>query len=163
MKKLFLENNVKSAPWCKLSEELFDGYKYIMENSFLIEEAFPAIIKHKNSCKGKGIFLINNSDELDDFVNEDDSLNEYIIEKYYNGKNWAEYILANPDKNFRVAIKNMQDKIRHFSIKCSMRAAIRRANCKRMCFVCCRAARLIACMPFRQPLFTAKRLMPQAA
>jgi signal transduction histidine kinase len=44
----------------------------------------------------------------------------YIIEKYYNGKNWAEYILANPDKNFRVAIKNMQDKIRHFSIKCSI-------------------------------------------
>ena len=84
MKKLFLENNVKSAPWCKLSEELFDGYKYIMENSFSIEEAFPAIIKHKNSCKGKGIFLINNSDELDDFVNENDSLNEYIIEKYYN-------------------------------------------------------------------------------
>ena len=84
MKKLFLENNVKSAPWCKLSEELFDGYKYIMENSFSIEEAFPAIIKHKNSCKGKGIFLINNSNDLDSFVNENDSLNEYIIEKYYN-------------------------------------------------------------------------------
>ena len=43
----------------------------------------------------------------------------YIIEKYYNGKNWAEYVLANPDKNFRVALKNMQENIRHFSIKCS--------------------------------------------
>ena len=52
------------------------------------------------------------------FIDMQDDI--YIIEKYYNGKNWAEYILANPDKNFRVAIKNMQDKIRHFSIKCSI-------------------------------------------
>jgi signal transduction histidine kinase len=43
----------------------------------------------------------------------------YIIEKYYNGKNWAEYILANPAKNFRVAMKNMENEIKHFSIKCS--------------------------------------------
>ncbi|MDD3056195.1 MAG: ATP-binding protein [Aliarcobacter sp.] len=52
------------------------------------------------------------------FIDMQDDI--YIIEKYYNGKNWAEYILANPDKNFRVAIKNMQDKIRYFSIKCSI-------------------------------------------
>ena len=52
------------------------------------------------------------------FIDMQDNI--YIIEKYYNGRNWAEHILANPDKNFRVAIKNMQDKIRHFSIKCSI-------------------------------------------
>ena len=52
------------------------------------------------------------------FIDMQDDI--YIIEKYYNGKNWAEHILTNPDKNFRVAIKNMQDKIRHFSIKCSI-------------------------------------------
>ena len=52
------------------------------------------------------------------FIDMQDDI--YIIEKYYNGKNWAEYILANPDKNFRVALKNMQEKIRHFSIKCSI-------------------------------------------
>ena len=43
----------------------------------------------------------------------------YIVEKLYNGKNWAEYILLNQDKNFRAAIKNMKNEIRHFSIKCS--------------------------------------------
>ena len=52
------------------------------------------------------------------FIDMQDNI--YIIEKYYNGRNWTEHILANPDKNFRVAIKNMQDKIRHFSIKCSI-------------------------------------------
>lgn len=43
----------------------------------------------------------------------------YIVEKLYNEKNWAEYILLNQDKNFRAAIKNMKNEIRHFSIKCS--------------------------------------------
>jgi signal transduction histidine kinase len=43
----------------------------------------------------------------------------YIVEKLYNGKNWAEYILLNQDKNFRAAIKNMKNEISHFSIKCS--------------------------------------------
>jgi signal transduction histidine kinase len=43
----------------------------------------------------------------------------YIIEKLYHGKNWAEYILLNQDKNFRAAIRNMEKEIRHFSIKCS--------------------------------------------
>jgi signal transduction histidine kinase len=51
------------------------------------------------------------------FINMENDL--YIIEKYYNGKNWAEYILANPTQNFRVAMKNMKNEIRHFSIKCS--------------------------------------------
>ena len=51
------------------------------------------------------------------FLNMDDE--NYIIDKYYNGKNWAEYILYNQDKNFRVAIKNMGNEINHFSVKCS--------------------------------------------
>jgi nitrogen-specific signal transduction histidine kinase len=51
------------------------------------------------------------------FIDMQDDI--YIIEKYYNGKNWAEYILANPANNFRVAMKNRENQIRHFSIKCS--------------------------------------------
>ena len=51
------------------------------------------------------------------FLNMDDE--NYIIDKYYNGRNWAEYVLNNQDKNFRVAIKNMENEINHFSIKCS--------------------------------------------
>ena len=52
------------------------------------------------------------------FIDMEDEI--YIIEKYYNGKNWAEHVLVNPNKNFRVAIKNMQEELRHFSIKCSI-------------------------------------------
>ncbi|MDY3199986.1 MAG: ATP-binding protein [Arcobacter sp.] len=44
----------------------------------------------------------------------------YIIKKDYAGKNWAEYVLSNEDKNFKVAIKNSNDKITHFSLKASM-------------------------------------------
>ncbi|QKF76854.1 ATP-binding protein [Arcobacter defluvii] len=44
----------------------------------------------------------------------------YIIKKDYGGKNWAEYVLNNEDKNFKVAIKNSNDKITHFSLKASM-------------------------------------------
>ncbi|MDD2290954.1 MAG: ATP-binding protein [Aliarcobacter sp.] len=51
------------------------------------------------------------------FLNMDDE--NYIIDKYYNGRNWAEYVLNNQDKNFRVAIKNMENEINHFSVKCS--------------------------------------------
>lgn len=43
----------------------------------------------------------------------------YIIEKYYNGKNWAEHVFINQDKNFRVAIKTLQNELKHFSIKSS--------------------------------------------
>ncbi|MDD2895404.1 MAG: ATP-binding protein [Aliarcobacter sp.] len=47
---------------------------------------------------------------------EDDT---YIIEKYYNGRNWAEHVLINQDINFRVAIKNLENELKHFSIKSS--------------------------------------------
>ena len=43
----------------------------------------------------------------------------YIIEKDYDGKNWAEYVLENADKNFKVAMKNKDVEIRHFSLKTS--------------------------------------------
>ena len=43
----------------------------------------------------------------------------YIFEKEYNGKNWAEYVLENDKKNFKVAMKNENGEIRHFSLKTS--------------------------------------------
>ncbi len=44
---------------------------------------------------------------------------KYLIEKLYDDKNWAEHVLLNQDKNFRVAIKNKYGQIRHFSVNCS--------------------------------------------
>jgi len=43
----------------------------------------------------------------------------YILEKDYDGKNWAQYVFENKNKNFRVAMKNSLDEIRHFSLNAS--------------------------------------------
>jgi len=83
MKECFDKLSVKSAPWCKLDNEIDEGYVDIMSIKYGLELHFPAIIKHKNSCKGEGIFLVNDQEELDSFIAEK-STNNYIIEKYYN-------------------------------------------------------------------------------
>ncbi|PRM88781.1 hypothetical protein CJ671_08380 [Aliarcobacter cryaerophilus] len=44
---------------------------------------------------------------------------DYVINKDYDGKNWVEYIFENQDKNFKVAMKNSKDELRHFSVKTS--------------------------------------------
>lgn len=51
---------------------------------------------------------------------EDLKKDDYIINIDYSGKNWAEHIFENPDKNFKVAIKNSKKELRHFSVKTSI-------------------------------------------
>jgi nitrogen-specific signal transduction histidine kinase len=51
------------------------------------------------------------------FIDLDNDL--YIVDKDYEGKNWAEHILINSEKHFRVAMKNSKNEIRHFSVKAS--------------------------------------------
>lgn len=43
----------------------------------------------------------------------------YVIEKDYDNKNWAEYVLENKNKNFKVAMKDKNGEIKHFSLKTS--------------------------------------------
>lgn len=75
MKGKFLYHGVRSADW-----ELIDGVE-IEENW----NHYPAIIKHKNSCKGQGIYYIENKDSLIKFIdNNHNNLKNYIIEKYYD-------------------------------------------------------------------------------
>lgn len=46
---------------------------------------------------------------------------QYIVDKVYeNDKNWAEYILDNPNKKFKVAMIDFEKKLRHFSIDVSV-------------------------------------------
>lgn len=52
---------------------------------------------------------------------EDDS---YIIEKNYNGKNWAEHILSNQKQNFKAAIFNEEKELCHFSINVSQEKSL---------------------------------------
>ena len=51
------------------------------------------------------------------FIDMNDEM--YIIDKDYNGKNWAEFILENSNKNFRVAMLNYKKDLKHFSISVS--------------------------------------------
>lgn len=91
MKTLFTENEVKSAEWSSLSIELMkmfeDAGALMINNNEALNigwNKFPAIIKHKNSCKGNGIFYIESEDDLISFMDSHDNLQNYIIEKYYN-------------------------------------------------------------------------------
>ncbi|QDF28373.1 ATP-binding protein [Halarcobacter anaerophilus] len=47
------------------------------------------------------------------FVNMDDET--YLIDKDYNGKNWAEYILENPQIRFKAAIEK-DNRLHHFTL-----------------------------------------------
>ena len=81
MKQCFAENEVKSANWMNLKEV----FLAVWENEDgKMWEYYPAIIKHKNSCKGQGIFYINNMDELVEFMDSHNNLHNYIIEEYKN-------------------------------------------------------------------------------
>lgn len=73
MKLAFAEHDVKTAEWSGLDNPLF------------IEEfQGPYIIKYIHSSKGKGIYFMKTKEDVLRFVNEhSNSLDNYIIEKYY--------------------------------------------------------------------------------
>lgn len=73
MKSLFQENEIKTAKWWMLNNP----------DILIAMDTYPAIIKHKNSCKGEGIFLINTQEELQDFILAHNT-RDYIIEEYKN-------------------------------------------------------------------------------
>lgn len=72
MKRAFENSGVKTANW-KVCDEMEDW------------DIFPAIIKHKHSSKGEGIFYIKDQDDLDNFkIDHQGKLGNYIIEKYFS-------------------------------------------------------------------------------
>ncbi|CAM3802977.1 ATP-binding protein [Arcobacter cloacae] len=84
-------------------KEIIDANKKLCEFFIDIKNLQEFRNKYKCICKA----FIDMNDEF------------YVIEKDYNGKNWAEYVLENTDKNFKVAMKNKDGNIKHFSLKTS--------------------------------------------
>lgn len=81
MKTLFTQFGVKSARWRQLIHANTPMQDEIGERWNI----FPAIIKHKNSCKGKGIYLIESSEQLAEFIgSHQNQLASHIIEEYKN-------------------------------------------------------------------------------
>lgn len=71
MKARFDEGSVKTAEWAEMAPAM-------------TWNVFPAIIKHKGSHGGEGIFLIESAEQLQEWTRTHPSLNQYIIEKFYN-------------------------------------------------------------------------------
>lgn len=71
MKLAFDEHNVKTAEWW-----MFDNVDEFNEN-------YPLIIKHRHSSKGRGIFYIEDAEEMTRFIESHDNLDNYIIERFY--------------------------------------------------------------------------------
>ena len=85
------------------AKEIIDANKQLLK--------FFPLVKDLEEFKKTHICICNTFEDLE----KDD----YIINKDYNGKNWVEYIFENQDKNFKVAIRNSENKLRHFSVKTS--------------------------------------------
>ncbi|AXH09179.1 hypothetical protein CP960_01595 [Malaciobacter halophilus] len=86
-----------------------DGVNIINANKKLLK--FFKDVKNLKEFKQKYICVCKA------FLQMQDS--SYIVDKDYDGKNWAEYILSKPSKNYKVAMLNHLQNIRHFSVKVS--------------------------------------------
>lgn len=69
MKRLFDENGVRTATWW---ENISD----------ISEDSLPIVAKHNYGSRGRGNYLIQNQDELDNFRNRENT-GEFIFEKYH--------------------------------------------------------------------------------
>ncbi|RXK00074.1 hypothetical protein CRU98_02675 [Arcobacter sp. CECT 8986] len=86
-----------------------DGKTIINSNMQLLN--FFTDVKTQKEFKEKYICICHTFVEMEDST--------YVINKDYDGKNWAEYIFENQDENFKVAIYDTNEELRHFSINCS--------------------------------------------
>ncbi|MCB9096493.1 MAG: HAMP domain-containing histidine kinase [Arcobacter sp.] len=84
-------------------EEIIDANKQLCH--FFIDISNLQEFKNKYKCICTAFIDMNNE--------------FYVIEKDYDNKNWAEYVLENKNKNFKVAMKDKNGEIKHFSLKTS--------------------------------------------
>lgn len=81
MKKCFDEAQVKTAKWAILGDIL---HGVLEVEAYADWDDYPAIIKHKNSCKGQGIYYAENEESLLEIAaNLDGNIHNYICEKYH--------------------------------------------------------------------------------
>lgn len=82
MKFQFKLSDVKSPEWGLMSEQF-------------VPKQYPIVVKHKNSMKGKGVWLIENEEELKKFIEEHkDKIKDHHWEKYYKIVNEFRVLVA---------------------------------------------------------------------
>jgi signal transduction histidine kinase len=112
IKQLRIQQNYKQSILDSQSNIIVitDGKNIIGSNKKLLD--FFTDVKDLREFKEKYICICSAFIEMED--------DKYIIDKDYNNKNWAEYILENPNDNFKVAMYNNNKELKHFSIKTSL-------------------------------------------
>lgn len=86
-----------------------DGEKIVTANQQLFN-FFPSV-KNIDEFRNKYVCIC--------YTFEDMKNDEYLKNRFYDGKNWAEYLFINSNKSFKVAIKNSNNELRYFSVKAS--------------------------------------------
>ena len=89
MKQCFTQAGVKTAKWCKASEEyeiLENGIKFLLgqnDHEQFNGLEFPMVAKSYFGSRGQGNTLIKNKQEFENWL-RGKNLNNYILEKFYN-------------------------------------------------------------------------------
>lgn len=86
-----------------------DGEKIVTANQQLFN-FFPSV-QNIDEFRNKYVCIC--------YTFEDMKNDEYLKNRFYDGKNWAEYLFSNSNKSFKVAIKNSNNELRYFSVKAS--------------------------------------------
>ncbi|MDX4051011.1 HAMP domain-containing sensor histidine kinase [Aliarcobacter skirrowii] len=86
-----------------------DGEKIVNANQQLFN-FFPSV-QNIDEFRNKYVCIC--------YTFEDMKNDEYLKNRFYDGKNWAEYLFTNNHKSFKVAIKNSNNELRYFSVKAS--------------------------------------------
>lgn len=86
-----------------------DGEKIVNANQQLFN-FFPSV-KNIDEFRNKYVCIC--------YTFEDMKNDEYLKNRFYDGKNWAEYLFTNNNKSFKVGIKNSNNELRYFSVKAS--------------------------------------------
>ncbi|WP_072682685.1 ATP-binding protein [Arcobacter sp. LA11] len=120
----------------KLNNELKENLKKIKlqesRNQIILDSQKNIIVitdgeKLQNANKELLVFF-DDYKSLDDYKKDYDCICEtfiemlddsYVIEKDYDGKNWAEYILDNPTRKFKAAIKR-KEVVHHFTLNVNL-------------------------------------------
>ncbi len=103
----------------KRAQTILDSQKNIIviTDGVKIQNANAQLIEFFDEFKSLDEFKEKYDCICDRFIEMNDE--NYLIDKNYNGKNWAEHILNNNKRKFKAAIKKA-DKIHHFTLNVNL-------------------------------------------
>jgi len=111
-----LKRNIKiSRLQKKKNQTILNSQKniIIITDGENLQNANSALIEFFDTYKSLNDFKKDHQCICDTFIDMQDK--DYVVDKDYDGKNWAEYILENSHRNFKAAIEK-NNQIYHFAL-----------------------------------------------